>query len=81
MQGGSPVDCARCHRLLKWKPSTFNHDTESTFHLAGAHRNVRCAQCHLGTKETAGRMVVMYKPTPRACIACHGTVETGGKQL
>ncbi len=76
--GGAPTDCARCHVLFKWKPSTFNHETGSTFHLAGAHKEVTCGQCHLATEEIAGKKVVMYKPTPRACIACHGRDEVGG---
>ncbi len=75
------TDCARCHRLFKWKPSTFDHETGSAFHLAGAHKDVRCGLCHLATKEMSGKTVVMYKLTPRDCISCHGTQETGGKQL
>ncbi len=77
---GAPTDCTRCHLLFKWKPSTFNHETGSTFHLAGAHKEVPCAQCHFATQEIAGKRVVTYKPTPRDCVACHGNDETGGKQ-
>jgi hypothetical protein len=77
---GTTTDCARCHRLFKWKPSTFNHETGSTFHLAGAHRDVRCSECHYATREIAGKRVVMYKPTRRECIACHGAQEIGGKE-
>jgi hypothetical protein len=75
--GGQPADCQKCHRVLKWKPSTFDHDTQSTYKLDGAHRNVRCALCHTNRREEAGRMVVFYKPTPRDCSACHGS-ETAG---
>jgi hypothetical protein len=73
------TDCGRCHVLIKWKPSTFDHETGSTFHLAGAHKNVPCALCHRSTKEISGRMVVMYKPTARECIACHGIQSSGNK--
>jgi len=73
------VDCARCHRLFKWKSTTFNHDTDTSFRLAGAHRNVRCGKCHMTSREVAGKKVIFYKPTPRDCIACHGGQEIGGK--
>ncbi len=74
--GDRPADCARCHRLVKWKPSTFDHDRGSTYRLTGAHKRVACALCHAGTKEIAGRSVVMYKPTARDCRACHGSKES-----
>lgn len=76
--GGTQTDCSRCHVLFKWKPSTFDHETGSTFHLAGAHQDVACRQCHRTTREVQGKTVVMYKPTPRACIACHGNDVVGG---
>lgn len=76
--GAGAADCSVCHRVFKWKPSTFNHETGSTFHLAGAHRNVPCALCHLSTAEKSGKRVVLYKPTPHECIACHGSVMNRG---
>ncbi len=76
--GTQPADCARCHKVLKWRPSTFDHNTQSTYKLDGAHREVRCALCHTTTKEVAGKVVVFYKPTPRECSACHGS-EIAGK--
>ncbi len=71
--GSQAPDCGKCHRELKWKPSTFNHDTQSTYKLDGAHRNVRCALCHRTTREVAGKTVVFYKPTVRQCSGCHGS--------
>ncbi len=71
-----PADCSLCHRLGKWRPSTFDHETSSDFHLAGAHKNVTCALCHQTRKEISGKMVVMYKPTARDCRACHGNLAT-----
>ena len=75
-KGEGPADCSRCHRMIKWKPSVFDHDKGSTFQLAGAHRNVPCALCHTATKEIAARSVVMYRPTARDCRACHAGTET-----
>jgi LSD1 subclass zinc finger protein len=64
--------CAGCHITQKWKPSTFDHNTRTTFPLEGAHRNVRCSRCHTLTKMVEERSVLYYKPTPKACAACHG---------
>ncbi len=75
--GGQPAECGRCHRVLKWRPSTFDHNTQSAYKLDGAHRTVRCALCHTTTREVAGRAVVFYKPTPRTCSACHGLEPAG----
>ncbi len=74
-----PTACGKCHRVLKWKPSTFDHNTQSTYKLDGAHREVRCSLCHTTQREVAGRMVVFYKPTPRECSACHGSEIAGNK--
>ncbi len=74
--GTGSADCARCHRLSKWTPSTFDHNTGSTYHLDGAHKNVPCALCHVATSEIAGRRVVIYRQTARECIACHGNTTT-----
>ncbi len=74
--GTDPPDCARCHRLVKWKPSTFDHDMASAFKLTGAHKSVPCALCHTSTKEVSARRVVMYRPTARDCRSCHAGMET-----
>lgn len=64
--------CAECHNSSKWKPSTFDHETRTAFSLQGAHRNVRCVECHKLTRAVEGKQVLFYKPTPRDCAACHG---------
>ncbi len=73
------VDCARCHRVLKWKPSTFNHDAQSSYRLDGAHREVPCNLCHTLRREVAGKTVLFYRPTTRECSGCHGS-ESGRDQ-
>jgi len=69
---GGVTRCADCHNSIKWKPSLFDHDTRTDFALRGVHRNVRCADCHKLTREIAGKAVLLYKPTPKECAACHG---------
>lgn len=70
--GDRVTECASCHNSNKWKPSLFEHDKRTSFALKGAHQNVRCAQCHSATRETEGKPVLFYKPTPKECAACHG---------
>jgi len=70
---GQITHCVDCHNTSKWKPSLFNHELRTTFSLRGAHQNVRCAECHKLKKLVAGEPVLFYKPTPRACEACHGS--------
>ena len=85
--GQETTDCARCHEVVKWKPSLFDHEKDSTYPLQGAHKQVRCGLCHVRKMELAGRTVLVYRGTPRACAACHGATafpqqagrpETGG---
>ncbi|MBI1787321.1 MAG: hypothetical protein HYR60_07195 [Acidobacteria bacterium] len=57
--------CSSCHAEVAWKPTTFDHETRSSFSLAGAHKAVACRQCH------DRRTVVPYKGTPSKCSACH----------
>ena len=64
--------CDGCHTSNKWKPSTFDHNTRTTFKLEGVHANVRCARCHTLIKSVDGKDVLFYKPTPTECAACHG---------
>jgi hypothetical protein len=63
--------CVECHNTTKWKPSLFDHDTRTSFALQGAHRRVRCADCHKLAKIVDGKSVLIYKPTPKECAACH----------
>jgi hypothetical protein len=67
------TDCSRCHQTGKWSPSTFDHDTQSIFKLTGAHRNVRCDQCHAKTKGRSGENIVAFKNVPAECSDCHGS--------
>ena len=50
--------------------------------LDGAHSMVRCAQCHTQQKEIDGRVVRMYRGTPKNCEGCHAanSPELNGKK-
>lgn len=41
--------CEACHDDRGWKPSTFNHDTDTKYALRGKHRTAKCESCHTGT--------------------------------
>ncbi len=58
-----PTDCKTCHTSIAWKPSTFNHNTSTTFPLAGAHIAVSCISCHAKG----------YVGTSTDCVSCHLT--------
>ncbi|MGH6628541.1 MAG: hypothetical protein ACREB3_02290, partial [Burkholderiales bacterium] len=64
--------CTECHNTNKWKPSLFDHETKTDFPLKGGHLDVRCDACHKTTRQVEDRTVLVYKPTPHACAACHG---------
>ena len=61
---------SQCHNTNKWKPSLFDHETTG-FSLKGGHENVACGACHQLKKDVNGEQVLFYKPTPKACEACH----------
>ncbi len=69
-KGQPTTRCADCHNTMKWRPSLFDHE-KTAFPLKGAHQNVRCKACHVSVREVSERAVLLYKPTPTACAACH----------
>ena len=55
--------CESCHGTKTWKPSTFNHDTDTKYALRGKHRTTQCIDCHKGN---------LYRvKTSQDCYACH----------
>ena len=64
-------DCSGCHVTARWKPSQFDHQTDTTFPLTGVHREVRCAQCHVKKAEIGGVLTLIYSGSSRKCAACH----------
>jgi len=55
--------CETCHGTKAWKPSKFNHDTDTKYPLRGQHKTVVCKDCHTGN---------LYKDKlSEDCYACH----------
>ncbi len=59
---GFPQDCSMCHTTVNWSGATFNHTTQTTFPLTGAHISVPCSTCHVNN---------VFAGLPTACISCH----------
>lgn len=80
---GQKVDCASCHAVKGFTPSTFTvaQHEKSTYPLAGKHAAVACAACHL--KATGKRApnvgIVKLRPRFTACRDCHA--ESHARQL
>ncbi len=53
--------CGDCHDSQGWKNTRFDHD-DTDFPLAGQHRDVACASCHINNQ---------YQETPASCNSCH----------
>jgi hypothetical protein len=64
-------DCAGCHNSSKWRPSLFDHN-KTIFPLKGGHEEVACSACHTLRKPVNGTDILLYRPTPTACVDCHG---------
>ena len=75
-KGQLSANCNECHNEKDWKPSTFNHNTQSKFKLKDKHEKLDCIKCHLQTKEIVSYknknyFVNKYKPIGSTCISCH----------
>ena len=65
--------CETCHNAFSWKSWRFDHNTQTSYKLDGAHERLACDACHI-------------KPMPKkvtqssACISCHDAddVHNGG---
>ena len=60
-------DCGRCHNPNGWQWWRFDHDTQTNFHLTGAHEDLACNDCHTTALSdfTGG--------PPRRCVHCHAS--------
>jgi hypothetical protein len=83
-QAGKAVDCAACHRVEGFTPSTYDvtrHDT-SRYPLKGQHRVVRCSACHAKkppgvSLSTLGKAGVPLRPSFGRCGDCHQDAHAG----
>ena len=81
---GKVVDCASCHGVEGWKPSTYGVDQHagSRYPLKGAHTRVKCEACHLkdppGVLPAAlGKAGVLMRPAFDRCATCHRDAHGG----
>jgi hypothetical protein len=56
------TNCGTCHKTSGWLPASFDHNSQTSFKLTGAHVQAACAGCHANN---------VYKGTPTNCYACH----------
>jgi hypothetical protein len=68
------TECSKCHKPDNWTAVTFDHETQSSFPLQGAHKTVACKDCH-HAESTGQSRFVRFKPLASACASCHGQKE------
>jgi len=80
-RGQKTTHCDRCHTPVDWLAEKFDHNRDSDFKLEGAHKSVRCEQCHVEIT-LKGKTFRLYKPLRKKCSDCHGSkpVQLGGKR-
>lgn len=75
-------DCAACHTVAGWKPSTFTVAAHASLRLRldGRHAEIPCAACHgpkrtgltaLPASMTLGKAGVAFHLTELDCVSCH----------
>ncbi|MBK9980060.1 MAG: hypothetical protein IPP20_19475 [Gemmatimonadetes bacterium] len=56
--------CASCHTTAQWPGAPYNHNTQTSFPLAGKHLAAKCIDCHADK---------VYNNKPTTCVSCHQT--------
>ena len=77
---GKPQDCAACHRVESFAPSTFTvvRHRETVYALEGKHASVTCAACHRPTASgPRGTRVARLRMPFARCADCHADVHAG----
>ena len=81
---GKKADCAACHGVDGWTPSTFpaERHAKTAYPLTGKHAGVACADCHVRVAPGAaaaslGRARVRMRPRFDACERCHEDAHGG----
>lgn len=62
-QGRNGPKCERCHSVVSWGKSRFNHNKDTKFPLRDSHARLTCEACHRGG--------VGKKKLGTTCNACH----------
>jgi len=80
---GQPADCAACHDVNGFTPSTMpaGAHAKTAYPLEGRHRDVACAKCHTKAAPAAraalGPAGVVMRPDHAACASCHADPHGG----
>ncbi|MDP1889901.1 MAG: cytochrome c3 family protein [Gemmatimonadaceae bacterium] len=82
---GKAVDCAACHRVEGFAPSTYTvaQHQMTSYALAGRHAAVSCALCHVASDtvvRVSPRLVkrrVQLRPSAASCASCHADAHQG----
>lgn len=60
-------ECDSCHSQSQWSSAEFDHATETSFALTGAHGKQSCQACHHDNTPA--------EDTSKQCVACHRSVD------
>lgn len=70
--------CERCHDTQDFTKTAFRHEPPfTTYRLEGAHGTARCEGCHPRVAVKGAKPTARYRPTARACEACHADFHQG----
>lgn len=81
---GRTVDCASCHVVNGWTPSTYTvaQHRQAAYRLEGRHERVACDACHIKRPPgvmaaTLGTAAVWMRPVATRCQSCHADDHNG----
>ena len=72
-KGGLGADCESCHSPNGWNLWSFDHGAKTHFPLDGAHKALRCADCHVKPVEEV--------KLSRDCVSCHASDDVHAGQF
>ena len=73
-RGAFGKQCDACHNPSTWQSWQFDHDTQTSFALSGAHATVACDDCHAAPSNNRSSKDLFGKEgstSSAECITCH----------
>ena len=78
---GKIADCAACHTVEGFRPSSFTVAAHraTRYPLAGRHAEIACERCHArrGPSAALGSSGVVLRPAHEVCASCHADAHGG----
>jgi hypothetical protein len=71
-QGQNGDQCQDCHDTAQWNKTSFDHDKDTDFPLAGKHADAQCDTCHQGGRDQS---------LGNQCVDCHRADDAHGKGM